>query len=222
MSGRLALFDLDNTLLAGDSDHAWGEFVIEQGLVDAQSHRAANDGFYQQYLDGKLDIHAYVKFTLGPILVLDSEQRHELHQQFMQQMVEPMILESGRQLVQQHQEAGDYCVVITATNSFITAPIAEEFGVATLLATDLKVNGDRLTGEIEGVPCYQQGKVEKLQQRLANLDFNFALDDACFYTDSINDLPLMEAVGTPVAVDPDQRLADVATQKNWQVISLRS
>ncbi len=222
MSGRLALFDLDNTLLAGDSDHAWGEFVIEQGLVDAKSHRAANDWFYQQYLEGKLDIHAYVKFTLSPILEFDSGQRQVLHRRFMQKIVTPMILDSGRELLHQHQEAGDHCVIITATNSFITAPIAEELGVKTLIATELKIDQERLTGEIAGIPCYQQGKVEKLQQWLANSDLKYELGDACFYTDSINDLSLMEAVGKPVAVDPDEQLVAVANQKNWEVISLRS
>lgn len=221
MSERLALFDLDNTLLAGDSDHAWGEFVIEQGLVDAQSHRAANDEFYQRYLEGRLDIHAYVKFTLSPILGLDSNQRQELHQQFMHQVVTPLILESGRELVRQHQEANDRCVMITATNSFITAPIATEFGIETLLATDLEITEGRLTGNIQGIPCYQQGKVDKLQQWLENEMVNYDLGNACFYTDSINDLPLMESVGTPIAVDPDEQLASVATKNNWQVISLR-
>ena len=222
MSQRLALFDLDNTLLAGDSDHAWGEFLIARGLVDEPTHRAGNDEFYQQYLAGCLDIHACVSFALQPILGFDATQRQQLQQQFMQQMIAPMILDTGRQLIRRHQQAGDHCLIITATNAFVTAPIAREFGVGTLLATELRTADDKLTGEILGTPCYQQGKVKRLRQWLTSNGDKYRLSDACFYTDSINDLPLLETVGTPIAVDPDTQLAEVAVRKQWQIISLRA
>ena len=221
MSPRLALFDLDNTLLRGDSDHAWGEFVIAKGLVDSASHRATNDAFYEQYLEQRLDIHAYVKFTLQPIIELDTQQRTELHREFMEQVIEPMILATGEALVDKHRNAGDLCLMITATNSFITNPIAERFGMNEILATDLETDGGKLTGEIAGTPCYQQGKVDKLKQWLSQTDGDFDLDEACFYTDSINDLALMELVGEPVAVDPDARLKEISLTNKWPVISLR-
>ncbi len=221
MSQRLTLFDLDNTLLAGDSDHAWGEFLISQGLVDELQHRSANDAFYQQYLDGILDIHAYVKFTLGPVLEYNAEERKNLQHKFMEQVVQTMILDRGRKLIMQHKQAGDRCVLITATNAFITAPIAKELGFNTLLATDLKQKNDRLTGEIAGIPCYQYGKLDKLEQWLQNVNSAFNLKTACFYSDSINDMPLLRAVGNPVAVDPDKSLANHARNSNWPIISLR-
>lgn len=222
MPTQLALFDLDNTLLAGDSDHAWGEFLIEQGLVDADSHRAGNDRFYQDYLAGKLDIHAYVGFTVQPILHMPEDERQQLHQQFLDSVVAPMILPSGRELVNQHREKGETCIIVTATNSFITKPIAQQFGVDILLATDLEEADGLLTGKIEGIPCYQEGKVEKLNAWIEANDVNGALNQACFYTDSINDLPLLEQVATPVAVDPDDRLAAIASERNWKILSLRS
>lgn len=221
MSDRLALFDLDNTLLAGDSDHAWGEFLISQGLVDADTHRAANDAFYQQYLDGRLDIHAYVEFTLKPIVNLSADERGRLHHQFMNDVVMPMVLPKGRTLVNRHRELGDTCIVVTATNAFITKPIALEFGVDILLATDLEETEGRLTGSIEGIPCYQEGKVEKLRAWIEANKPGCTMEDACFYTDSINDLPLLECVAEPVAVDPDSKLSAVAQQRNWKTMSLR-
>lgn len=223
MTARLALFDLDNTLLGGDSDHAWGEFLISQGLVDESSHRATNDRFYQQYLDGALDIEAYVRFTVSPISGYSGEQRTALHAAFMGEVIEPMILEKGRALIEQHQSRGDICVIITATNNFITTPIAESLGIETLLATDLEIVGDRISGKISGVPCYQDGKVTKLSNWLDENDAstNLRMESATFYTDSINDLALMEVVAEPVAVDPDSSLEQVALMKQWRIISLR-
>lgn len=224
MTARLALFDLDNTLLGGDSDHAWGEFLISEGLVDETSHRATNDRFYQQYLDGELDIEAYVRFTVRPISGYDGKQRAALHAAFMSKVIEPMILEKGRALVEQHQSHGDVCVIITATNSFITAPIARSLGIETLLATDLEIVNDRITGNISGIPCYQDGKVKKLSDWLDENSAstkNLHMESATFYTDSINDLALMEVVAEPVAVDPDSSLEQVAMTKQWQIISLR-
>ena len=224
MTARLALFDLDNTLLSGDSDHAWGEFLISQGLVDETSHRATNNRFYQQYLGGELDIEAYVRFTVSPIFGYSGTQRAALHAAFMSEVIEQMILEKGRVLVEQHQSHGDVCVIVTATNSFITAPIARSLGIETLLATELEIVNDRITGKISGVPCYQDGKVKKigdwLDEYRAGLE-NLRMESAIFYTDSINDLALMEVVAEPVAVDPDSSLEQVAMSKKWQIISLR-
>ena len=221
MSERLILFDLDNTLLAGDSDHAWGEFLISQGLVDELEHRAANDAFYQQYQEGRLDIHAWVRFTLQALLGCGANQRQQLQHKFMQQVIMPLILDRGRQLVLQHCQAGDRCVLITATNSFIAAPIAKEFGITTLLATELEEENGMLTGGIIGIPCYQHGKVDKLKQWLSSNESAYDLRSTTFYSDSINDLPLLQVVGHPIAVNPDDRLAEIARLSNWPIISLR-
>ena len=161
MQGRLALFDLDNTLLAGDSDHAWGEFLIERGLVDADRHRASNDAHYQNYLAGKLDIHDYVNFTVAPVISYTEEERNHLHETFMQKTIRPMILPESRALIESHQIRGDTCIIITATNDFITAPIAKELGVDILIATQLETIAGKLTGKIQGEPCYQRRQSEK-------------------------------------------------------------
>jgi len=221
MVSKLTLFDLDNTLLGGDSDHAWGEFLIDQGLVEAAAHRAENDRHYAQYQAGKLDIDAYVEFTLRPILQLDPAERDTLHHKFMQHHVLPMVLPKARSLVNRHLDAGDCCVIITATNRFITEPIAAEFGVPYMLATDLEQREGFFTGKIAGFPCYQDGKVARIQQWLDAQDENLELTTASFYSDSINDLPLLQAVGNPVVVDPDTALAQKAEQFEWPVMSLR-
>ena len=220
MIRRLALFDLDNTLLAGDSDKAWGEFLISKHLVDEDTHRAQNNGFYQHYLEGVLDIHAYVKFTLSPILDYNKQQRNSLLGEFIKEEALPMILGKGKQLVERHRNAGDCCVIITATNAFITEPIAEQFKVDQLLATDLEIVNDRFTGNITGIPCYRKGKLERLEQWL-DLNKNLALDNSIFYSDSINDIPLLEKAAEAVAVDPDEELSHASREKGWQTISLR-
>jgi len=221
MSGSLALFDLDNTLLGGDSDHAWGEFLIAEGLVEASAHQLENDQFYQQYLSGNLDIHDYVKFTLGPVLGYSLPRLAQLHARFMDQFIRPMILPKGRKLIAEHRDRGQQCILMTATNAFITAPIAVELGVEVLLATDLEIQGDHYTGEIAGIPCFQSGKVSRLKAWLAEQTDGPCLEDSCFYSDSINDLPLLERAGQAVAVDPDPSLRQVAEDRGWEVISLR-
>ncbi|MGI9250094.1 MAG: HAD family hydrolase [Pseudohongiellaceae bacterium] len=221
MTQKLALFDLDNTLLDGDSDHAWGEFLIGKGLVDAAAHRAENDRHYAAYKAGELDIHAYVRFTLAPLLDMSSQQRQTLHAEYMRECVAPMILPAARELVRGHQGAGDCCVIITATNKFVTAPIAREFGVEHLLATELEEVDGRFTGEISGTPCFQEGKVVRLNEWLRVQHTAYELEQAVFYTDSVNDLPLLRLVGKPVAVDPDSRLKDEAERCGWAVQSLR-
>ena len=221
MARQLALFDLDNTLLAGDSDHAWGEFLIARHVVDATSHRAENDRYYEQYRQGKLDIRGYVRFTLRPILNMSKSERLALHSDFMRHAITPLFLPKADALVGKHQNQGDLTVIITATNEFITMPIAQRFKVDHLIATELEVKDDKFTGEIAGTPCYQFGKVEKLEKWLASQSCNLTLKDAVFYSDSINDLPLLERVAQPVVVDPDPGLHSEATQRGWQVISLR-
>ena len=229
---RLALFDLDNTLLAGDSDHAWGEFLISRGIVDEAQHRAKNDAFYEQYVRGELDIHGYVAFTLEPILSLAPAALATLRQEFVTSEVAAIMLPQAIALVNSHRDAGDLCVIITATNEFITQPIAAAFGVEHLIATGLEQTGEgaeqRYTGAIKGTPCYQHGKITKLN---AWLDARAAeaagggplasLADSILYSDSFNDLPLLNAVTTAVAVDPDPRLEAEAMARGWEIRSLR-
>ncbi len=221
MLRRLALFDLDNTLLAGDSDHAWGEFLISKGYADEATHRSRNDAFFRDYEQGYLDIHAYVAFTVAPLIRLSAAKRNSLLAEFVAEVVRPMIGAAARQLVARHREQGDYCAIITATNDFVTTPIAREFAVDALLATELEQSGGHFTGKILGIPCFQSGKVSKLEQWLQSAQFEFKLADSVFYSDSINDLPLLERVAEPVVVDPDSRLLRTAEERGWRTISLR-
>ncbi len=225
MSRRLALFDLDNTLLAGDSDHAWGEFLIDCGLVDSEQHARQNDAFYADYKNGSLDIDAYVRFTLGAVLELSSAQQRELRERYFASKIAPMMTAASHELLASHRQAGDFCVIITATNAFLTTPIAEAYGVDQLIATDLIANGDQITGEIAGIPCFQRGKVTRLQQWLSEDERAIAdrldLQHSIFYSDSSNDLPLLEAAGEAVVVDGDEKLLQIAEQRDWRSISLR-
>ncbi len=224
---RLALFDLDNTLLAGDSDHAWGQYLIKHGLVNAADHGKANDDFYADYQKGTLDIHAYVRFTLKPVISKTLSELSKMHQAFMDEFVDPIILPKGLELVEQHKSKGDFTVIITATNTFITKPIADRFGVDLLLGTDLEILNNRFTGAILGTPCFQHGKVKKLKAWIDNAQANKAestlhIEESIFYTDSINDLPLLEQVAEPVVVDGDEKLQLEAAQRAWKKISLRN
>jgi len=217
---RLAIFDLDNTLIAGDSDHSWGEFLVRKKLVDEQVYAQANDRFYQDYKLGTLDIHQYLAFSLAPLQQHSMIELERLHQEFMRDNIEPMMLPKSASLLQQHRDQGDYLLIITATNSFVTRPIARYLGVDDILATEPEVQNNRYTGRTTGTPCFQEGKVIRLQEWLKQ--HQRQLDDAFFYSDSINDLALLEQVANPVAVDPDERLAKVAEEKGWQIISLRN
>ncbi len=215
----LALFDLDNTLLNGDSDHAWGEWAIAAGILDGPTYRAQNDRFYADYKAGSLDIDAYLRFALAPLKGVPEVKLQRWHRQFMQERIEPMITRRSLRLLQNHRMKGDTLLIITATNDFVTAPIARRLGVEHLLASTAERDHTGYTGAATGVPCYQQGKVIRLQQWLENRPES--LEDACFYSDSHNDLPLLEVVANPVAVDPDDQLRDIATRRNWPVITLR-
>lgn len=215
----LALFDLDNTLLGGDSDHTWGLFLVAKGLVDADYYSAANDRFYAEYQAGTLDINAYLAFALAPLTRFTQAELNALHQEFMAQFIEPLILPKALALLDHHRQQGHRLVIITATNRFITGPIAKRLGVADLLATEAEVIDGRYTGNISGTPCFQGGKVVRLQRWLAEQGEDLA--GSYFYSDSINDVPLLEAVTHPVAVDPDARLLAWAKERGHAVLSLR-
>lgn len=215
----LVLFDLDNTLIAGDSDHLWGEFMVQQGLVDAASYRARNDEFYLAYQRGELDIEAYLNFSLEPLARYTHEQLAEFHEQFLQEMIQPLRLPQAEALIAEHKNRGDLVVIITSTNRFITQPIAELLQVEHLMATELEVLDGRYSGRILGQPCYREGKIHHLEAWLKGKPYN--MEDSYFYSDSINDLPLLSKVGTPIAVDPDAELEAEARRLGWQIISLR-
>ena len=215
----LAIFDLDNTLLSIDSDHAWGEFLLEQGAVDAVAYREANDRFKADYDAGRLDMMAFLEVALKPLADNSMEQLAAWHQQFMASKIEPHILPKAEELLARHRTKGDTLLIITATNSFITGPIAERLGVDDLIAVEPEMIDGRYTGRVDGVPSYREGKVTRLQAWLEAQDLT--MDGAWFYSDSHNDLPLLEKVEHPVAVDPDDTLRQVAEERNWRIMSLR-
>lgn len=215
----LAIFDLDNTLIAGDSDHSWGEFLAHKQLVDADHYRDQNDRFYRDYQAGTLDINAYLRFSLAPLTEHSKERLEELQQEFMQDWIEPLLLKRAQQLLDLHREKGDHLLIITATNRFVTGPIAKRLGVDDMLATDPECIDGLYTGAVSGTPCFREGKVVRLHEWLK--DHSHSLSEAYFYSDSNNDLPLLEQVGNPVVVDPDPSLKATAEQRGWPVISLR-
>lgn len=215
----LAIFDLDNTLLNGDSDYLWGRFLVEQGKVDGEQYERENQRFYDEYKSGQLDILEFLAFSLKPLSEIAPDELAALHQQFMAQAIRPRITPAARALLEQHRQKGDFLLIITATNRFITEPIAGELGVDDLLATDPEQIDGRYTGRVSGIPCFREGKVQRLEQWLKQTGHNLA--DSDFYSDSHNDLPLLERVSRPVAVDPDDTLADHATARGWPIISLR-
>ena len=221
---KLVLFDLDNTLLNGDSDHEWGEFLIRKGLVNKEEHRRQNNMFYEQYQNSTLNIAEYVRFTLKPVLNFNHTQLSLLHTEFMSSAIKPLILSQARLLINDHQKADDFCIIITATNEYIAAPIAKEFKVNHFIGTSLKTCSRKeesfYTGEISGTPCYQHGKVKKINQWLESRD-DLSLSDSIFYSDSINDLPLLEKVKVPIAIDGDEKLEKVAIERGWEQRSLR-
>jgi HAD superfamily hydrolase (TIGR01490 family) len=214
----LVLFDLDNTLLAGDSDYLWGEFLGEQGLVDPTFYTAENVRFYQEYKDGTLDIFKFLEFSLKPLTEHSMQELQALHRQFMVQKIQPIISNDARLLVDMHRKRGDDLAIITATNSFVTAPIARHFGVSDLIATEPEIRDDRYTGKVAGIPCFREGKVRRLNEWLKTRDLN--LGNSWFYSDSHNDLPLLERVTHPIPVDPDASLAATAEEKGWPVLYL--
>jgi HAD superfamily hydrolase (TIGR01490 family) len=215
----LAIFDLDNTLLGGDSDHAWGEFACELGIVDPEVFGRRNDDFFRDYQAGVLDIDAYLRHALSPLAGQDMATTQSWHRQFMSDKIKPMLLPAASALLERHRQAGDELLIITATNRYITEPIAALLGVTDLLACDAQIVDGRYTGEPEGVPSYGEGKVTRLQQWLAQTQLS--LEDSWFYSDSHNDLPLLKIVDHPIAVDPDDTLRAAAESAGWPIISLR-
>jgi HAD superfamily hydrolase (TIGR01490 family) len=216
---RLALFDLDNTLLAGDSDFEWAQFLIEQGVIDREVYEARNQAFYDQYKAGTLDIHEFLDFQLKPLSRHPRSVLDAWHRQFMARKIRPMMRDKARELIARHRD--DMCVVVTATNSFVTAPIAREFGVPHLVATEPEQRDGAFTGGVCGIPCFREGKVERLQQWLAQRGTSLeTIEASWFYSDSLNDLPLLERVTHPVAVDPYATLRAHAQEHGWPVISL--
>ena len=215
----LAIFDLDNTLIGGDSDDLWGQFVCEQGLVDSVDFAPRSEQFYTDYQAGDLDIHAYLRHTLGTLKGHSLEQLHAWHREFMASKIKPIMLPAAFDLIADHRRRGHELLIITATNRFITAPIAAVLGVENLIACEAEIVNGLYTGEPSGVPSYQAGKVTRLQQWLESR--SIGLDGAWFYSDSHNDLPLLALVDNPVAVDPDATLRARALELGWPVISLR-
>ncbi len=215
---QLALFDLDNTLLAGDSDYLWGRFLVKQGLVDGASYEAQNRQFYEDYKAGELDIHEFARFSLGRLGQFDADTLSSLRQCFVDTVIRTIVAPGALPLLQQHREAGHELLIITATNSFITRPIADHLAVPTLIGTDGEQRNGRFTGNIEGTPCFQAGKIEKLQHWLQGRP---KVQESWFYSDSINDAPLLEWATHPHAVDPCPKLQQLARQRNWPIISLR-
>jgi HAD superfamily hydrolase (TIGR01490 family) len=219
---RLALFDLDNTLLSGDSDYEWGQFLVDRGILERDAYEAQNRAYYEQYVAGTLDIHEYLGFALRPLAQHQPADLARWHADFMRSRILPMVSAQARALVRRHLERGDLCAIITATNSFVTAPIAGEFGVEHLVATEPESRDGRFTGRVDGTPCFREGKVRRLDEWLAGQGRR--LDDfaeSSFYSDSHNDLPLLERVSRPVAVDPDEALEREAARRGWERISLR-
>lgn len=219
---NLALFDLDNTLLAGDSDYNWSLFLIAEGLLDAKTHHERNEQFYQDYKNGNLDIYQFLDFQLRPLAQHPKKLLDALHLKYMDKVIRPMMTQKALDLVNKHQAAGDLCVVITATNSFVTKPIATAYGIEHLIGTDPEMVDGEYTGNVSGVPSFQEGKVTRINQWLeARAQKLSDFKTSYFYSDSHNDLPLMKLVTNPVAVDADAALTAYAIQQDWPQISLR-
>ncbi|MFO1420010.1 MAG: HAD family hydrolase [Candidatus Competibacteraceae bacterium] len=216
----LAIFDLDNTLLGGDSDYLWGRFLVERGLVDGEAYERENQRFYDEYRAGTLDIHEFLTFALRPLAEHPLAELLVWRERFLEEKIQPILLPKAVELLERHRIDGDLLLIVTATNRFITAPIAERLGVSQLLATEPEFADGRYTGRPAGIPCFQHGKVERLDQWLEETGHDLA--DSWFYSDSHNDLPLFGRVTHPVAVDPDTALAQHARERGWPIISLRN
>ena len=218
---KLALFDLDHTLLPIDSDYSWGVFTTTIGWTDPVEFRRKNDEFFAHYKAGTLDIHDYVRFATDAIRRQGAANSKAAHDQFMRTVVLPAIKPEALALVREHQDAGDEVVIITATNEFVTRPIVDAFGVKELIAVELERGPDGwITGEIQGVPSAREGKVARMEQWLAARQLGWADVQSTFYSDSINDLSLLEKVDHPVATNPDERLRAIAVERGWRILDL--
>ncbi|MBK7899082.1 MAG: HAD family hydrolase [Betaproteobacteria bacterium] len=219
---NLALFDLDNTLLSGDSDFEWAQFLIGKGVVDREIQEARNIEFYEQYKAGTLDIHAFLAFQLAPLTRHPRAELDAWHAEYLERHIRPLIGDAARALVRRHQDDGDLCALVTATNSFVTGPIAREFGVPHLIATVPEWEDGRFTGRARGTPSFREGKILRTEAWLESLGLWWgSFEKSYFYSDSLNDLPLLSSVDTPVAVDPDETLRAHASEMGWKIITLR-
>jgi len=216
---KLALFDLDNTLLAGDSDVEWAQFLIEEGVLHPEEFHAKNMWFADRYKDGTLDIHEFLEFQLAPLAAHPRDRLDAWHEGYMQRKIRPIILERAVDLLESH--AGALRAIVTATNRFITTPIAKELCVEHLVATDIEEVDGKFTGKPRGTPCFREGKIARVDEWLAAQGKRLGDFESWFYSDSLNDLPLLERVDHPVAVDPDPTLLAHAKERNWEIISLR-
>lgn len=230
----LALFDLDNTLIAGDSDYEWGRFLVSIGKVDSAQYRRANEDFYRDYQRGELDIRAYLRFALAPLAEMEPDELLAIRRRFVAEVIRPLWLPRAEVLLADHRERGDQLVIITATNRFVVEPICQALGVTEIIATEPEILHGRYTGGVVGEPSFREGKVTRLQQWLAEHHpgatqmtaesiggVDERLEGSFFYSDSGNDLPLLLVVDNPVAVDPDDKLRAEAEARNWPIISLR-
>ena len=216
----LAIFDLDNTLIGGDSDYLWGEFLCDEGIIsDRQSFEKKNDYFYQQYELGSLDIYAWAEFSFEILSHYSINELEAFHLKFMAQKIEPIFLKKAQDCINSHNENGDTVLVITASNTFVTAPIVKRYGINHLIATEPEIVSGRYTGKVSGIPCFKSGKIENL---IPWLERNGeSLKDSTFYSDSHNDLPLLELVDNPVAVNADKILTKIAEKKGWEILNWR-
>jgi len=219
---KLALFDLDGTLIAGDSDHAFGEFMVTQGWAEGELHRRRNDEFYRQYLAGCLDIAEYIDFSTRAWRDRGLDEQLAVSARFMAEVMAPQLLPAARALLDLHRAAGDLVAIVTATNEFITRPIADALGVEHLLAVELERGVDGVaTGRIRGVPSFREGKIERVHDWLAGLGQRLSdMEHSVFYSDSTNDLPLLEIVSEPVATNPSPALEAIALQRGWRILRL--
>lgn len=216
---QLAIFDLDNTLIGGDSDYLWGEYLCEHGHIDDHDHRHAHRQYYEDYKAGKLDIHDFLRFQFKPLAENALADLERWRQDYLETKIRPIMLPRAQELIEDHRQRGHELLIITATNRFITEPIAAALGIKSLIASEPRFEAGRYTGEIEGIPSYREGKVQRMHEWLQARG-----ETSCeqwFYSDSHNDLPLLEAVDHPVAVDPDDMLRQTAEERGWPVISLR-
>ena len=218
---NLALFDLDNTLLAGDSDFQWAQFLIEQRVLDREVYEAQNVEFYEQYKSGTLDIHEFLDFQLKPLSRHPRSQLDAWQSEFMKERILPLITPDARELINKHMLGRDLCIIITATNRFVTEPIAKELGISNLIATEAEQRDGEYTGRVSGPPCFREGKIVRLESWLDEHNLTWlSFQESWFYSDSLNDLPLLNKVTHPVAVDPDATLKAHAEKKGWPIISL--
>jgi HAD superfamily hydrolase (TIGR01490 family) len=215
----LVIFDLDNTLIAGDSDHAWGEFLVEQKIVDADYYQTKNDQFFQDYQSGSLVIEEYLAFALEPLAKHTLEDLLSWREDFLSEKILPLMLPKAKALIEKHRKQGDYLLIITATNHFVTELIAKLLNVDDLIATNPEQNSVGFTGKVAGTPSFKEGKITRLNEWLKCN--NHSMTGSYFYSDSHNDLPLLQLVDNPVAIDPDETLRTYCEKNNWVIQSLR-